>query len=124
MHSGEVGGPQCLRFKNAGTVDRGAENVSQELHGPLRYGHATIDAQHRIGAGAGPVSPHGFQQVAGLVANAFQGGAGEFGRARAPGYAEQGAARLCIPIRGAEPDEGGNQNDVLVCVRVTLSTAE
>ena len=62
---------------------------------------------------ARPVGPHRLEQVAGLVADAFQRGAGEFGRAGVAGQAEERAARLGIPVGRAEADEGRHEIDVL-----------
>ena len=62
------------------------------------------------------VGGHGLQQVAGLVADRFQRGAGDLGVAGLAGEAEDGAARLRVPIGRAEADEG--RHDVDLRVRV------
>src|SRR5262249_29566983 len=60
MQTGEIGGAKCGRFFDLGAVYRGAENVGQPLHGPIRNGHAAVDAQriHHACARA-PIVLHG-----------------------------------------------------------------
>ena len=65
-----------------------------------------------------PVAAHGLQQVAGLVADGLQRGAGDLlgaGGAREP---EQGAAGFGLPIGRAEADEGRHEVDVLLGIRL------
>ena len=60
-----------------------------------------------------PVGAHRFEQVAGLIADRLERGAGDLGGARIAREAEHGAARLGIPIGRAEADERRHQIDLL-----------
>ena len=63
--------------------------------------------------GGGPVGAHRLDQVAGLVADRFERGAGELGGAGIAREAIERAARLRVPIRRAEADEGRHEIDLL-----------
>jgi glycine betaine/proline transport system permease protein len=69
-------------------------DVGEELHRPVGGAHAAVDAQHRVAGRPFPVGAHRLQQVAGLEADAFERGAGEFGRAGVAGQAEDRAAAV------------------------------
>lgn len=58
--------------------------------------------------GLGRVILHGFEYIAGLVGDGFQGSAYDVGGACAAGKAEEGAAGVAVPIGGAESGKGGN----------------
>src|ERR1700676_4752646 len=41
----EIGGAECGGFLDHRTIDRSVEQVRKALHGPVRRGHAAVDAQ-------------------------------------------------------------------------------
>ena len=106
----ERGGLQHLR-----AVDRGAEDVGEALEHPVVGGHAAVDAEHGV-AGVRPVGAHRLDEVAGLVGDALERGAGEFGRAGVAGEAEDGAAGVGVPVGRAEAGEGGDEVEPLAGV--------
>ena len=70
-------------------IDRRVEQVGEALHGPVRGGHAAVDAEHGVGGfGAGPVGAHRGPQIEGLVADAFKRRMREFGGRGVAGQAE------------------------------------
>ena len=60
------------------------------------------------------------EEVAGLVGDGFQGGAGEFLGGGAAGEAGDDGLGVAVPVGGAEAGEGGDEVDALV--RVGLSS--
>ena len=104
--------PKRRRLADGGPLDRSIEDVGQELHGPVARHHAAVDAQHRLGLGR-PVAVHGLQQIARLVAHGLQRGARDLARPRRARQAEERAARLGLPVRRTEADEGRHQINVL-----------
>ena len=105
--------PSAVVSSIVGPVDRRVEDVGEPLHRPVGRHHAAVDAQHGLGRRALPVLLHGVEQVARLVGDGFQRRAGEFGRPGIARQAEDRAARLGIPMRRAETDEGRHEIDVL-----------
>src|SRR3954470_701951 len=112
LEAREIGGAQRRRLLDHRAIDRGVEQVGEALHGPVGRGHAAVDAEHDArGFRARPVRAHGGPKVERLVADTFEGGVGELGRAGVAGEAEQGAADARIPVRRAHADEGRDQID-------------
>ena len=66
-----------------------------------------------VSLAARPVGAHRLEQIAGLVADRFERGAGEFGAPALRVRPIDRAARIGIPVRRAEPDEGRHQIDLL-----------
>ena len=89
-------------------VHRRAQQVGQELHGPVARHHAAVDAQHRV-AQRRPVGAHRLQQVEGLERHAFQRRPRQLRPPRLAREAEDGAARLRVPPRRAEAGEARHQ---------------
>ena len=113
LQPGEIGGAECRGFLDHRAIDRRVEQIGEALHGPVRGGHAAVDAQHVGGLLARPVGAHRVPEIEGLVADAFQRGVREFGGAGVAGEAEQRAAHAGIPVGRAEADEGRHQIDAL-----------
>jgi hypothetical protein len=83
-----------------------------ELHQPAVDGGTAVTAQRRERKPG--VALHGLDHVIGLVRHALQHGAGKVRLARAAGDADEQAAGVRIPVRRAEPGEGGDEIDVVV----------
>ena len=73
METCQIRSTQGGGFEDDRAVDGGAEDVGEELHGVVGGDHAAVDAQHCF-AHVRPVAAHGFKEVAGLVADRFEGG--------------------------------------------------
>ncbi len=69
--AGQIGRSERGGFHHHRAIDRNSKDVGQELHGDVARGHAAIDAKHAAGRRR-PVGTHGFQQVAGLIADRLQ----------------------------------------------------
>ena len=98
-------------------IDRRVENVAQELHRPIARRHAAVDANDGIESLARSregVLAHRREQVAGLVADAFQRRARQFPPRGPARQADHDAARVAAPMGRAEPGEGGNEIDRLL----------
>ena len=89
--------PSAVVSSTFGPVDRRAEGVGEALQHPVVRGHAAVDAEHGV-AGLRPVGAHRLDEVAGLVGDALERGAGELGRAGAAGEAEDRAAAVGVPV--------------------------
>src|SRR5438270_1657086 len=104
---GEVGGAETGRLDDGRPVHRRIEHVGLELAEEVVGDGAAIHAeprQRRLGVGG-----HRLQHVATLEGDRLQRGARQMrprGAAREP---EDGAARVLIPVRGAEADEGRHE---------------
>ena len=114
LQPGEIGGAERGGFLDHRAIDRRVEQIGEALHGPVRRGHAAVDAEHDVGGlRVRPVGAHRGPEIEGLVADAFQRGMREFGGAGVAGEAEQRAADARIPVGRAEADEGRHQIDAL-----------
>ena len=71
------------------------------MHGPVAGAHTAVNAQGDIGV-ALPIGAHRFPEVAGLVGDALQRGAGEFCRTGVAGEAKHTAPAIGFPIGCAE----------------------
>ena len=98
-------GTQRRRFTHFRTLYAGAEDIGLELHQEVVGDRAAVHAQ-RLQAGVG-VGLHGVQHVTGLEGDGFQRGADDVVAVGATGQAEDGAAGIRIPVRGARPVKAG-----------------
>ena len=94
---GEVRGAQRRRLGDLGNVHRHAEDVGLELHEEVVGGGAAVAAELLEPDRRVPL--HRLDHVAGLVGHGLQGGAGDVGARRAAGEADDGAARVRVPVR-------------------------
>ena len=101
--------PRAVVSTRAGRSTGDAEHVGLELHQEVVRRRAAVDAQ-RLQARAG-VGGHRVDDVAGLEGERLERGAHEVRPRDAAGEAEHGAARLGVPVRRAEPDEGRHDVD-------------
>ena len=106
--TGQIGCAQSGDFADFRAFHAGAENIGLELHQEVVGDRAAVNAQ---GVETDPgVSLHRFQHVAGLIGNRLQGGANNMVGVHAAGQAEDRAAGIRVPVRGAEA--GKRRNDV------------
>src|SRR5690606_11694173 len=89
----EPGRSKGCGFKNYRPVDGGVEKVREPLHREVVRDHAAIYAQNTARITL-PVSPHGIDKVARLVADRFQGCARQLVGAGISREAEEGAASI------------------------------
>ena len=68
-----------MSFSDLRAVDDAAGEVGEALHGPVRIGHAAVDAQNfqRV-LRLRPVGPHGGDEIGGLETDAVERGLREF----------------------------------------------
>ena len=94
--------------------DRDVQGIGQGLQQPVVGDHAAVDPQRVQLPGA--VGRHRLEQVAGLVADRLERGAGQFRRAAGAGQAEDRAARVRVPVGRPQAGEGGHHVDRLARV--------
>src|SRR4051794_17817772 len=95
--AGGVGGAQGGGLGHHGAADGDAEDVGLDLHAQVVGGDAAVDLEDvQLDAGVGG---HRLGDVAGLVADGFQGGAGQVRVGVVAGQADDGAARVGTPVR-------------------------
>ena len=112
MVSGEIDHAKRSGFHHDRAIHRSAEDISQKLHRDVARRHTAIDPEHGVGRNR-PISAHRFEQVAGLVADRLKRRLRDLGGTGIARQAQQGAARLGIPIGRAEPDERRHKIDLL-----------
>ena len=96
--------PKRGRFEISRPLDRELEDVGEELAQPGVGRHSAVDPQRRR---RGAPSPrHGLDQVERLIGDRLERGAGEMRAGRVERQAEDRAARIRVPMRRAEADEG------------------
>ena len=79
------------------------------MHRNVACRHSAVHPQHGSAGVRAPVRAHGFEQIAGLIANSLQRRARKLGRARVACKPEQRTARICVPPWGAQSDKSGDQ---------------
>ena len=110
--AGQVGRAQGCRLDHPGAHHRNAEQVGLELHEQVVDAGAAVHAQlgHRLGAAFGRVAAHGLQQGGALVGDGFQRRAGDVRHRAAACEADDGAARVGLPVGCAQAGEGGHEH--------------
>ena len=102
--AGEVGSAQGRGFGHAGAHHNGVEHIGLKLHQQLVRRGAAVHAQ--LGNAEVRVGFHGLEHIHRLVSNGFHGGAGNVRRFRGPRNAKDGAPRIRVPVRRAQPGKG------------------
>ena len=78
MPAGEVAGAERGRLQNLGTVDLRVQRVSEKLHRPVAGAHAAVDPDNGCEIArpqTSRVRAHRVDEIARLIADAFERGA-------------------------------------------------
>src|SRR5664280_2490061 len=102
--AGEIRGAEGGRLEDLGPDDGHAEEIGLELHEELVRGGAAVDAQ--LGQRDAGVLLHGVEDVGALEGDRLEDRAREMSAGRAAGEPKDGAPRVGVPVRRAEPREG------------------
>ena len=110
--SRQIGGAQRGRLGHRRPHDRRTEQIGLDLHQCIVHGGAAIDAQ--LADRDSRIGRHGVEEIGHLKGDALQRRAGEMARGRAARDADDGAARVRIPMRGAEAGKRRDEIDAAV----------
>src|SRR5262249_48450247 len=108
----EEGGAEGGRLELLRTLDPRLQNVREELAEPRVRRHAAIDAQRSEWLRA--IALHCEREVECLVGNRFERGAREVCRGGIERKTAEQTARVRLPVRSTESDEGRYQVDAVV----------
>jgi hypothetical protein len=95
-------------------LDDRRQNVGDELHRPIAYRHAAIDAQARHGNPG--IRRHRFDEIARLVADGLESGARDLRETALRGQPDQRPTRPRRPIGRSEPGKAGHEVEPLLRV--------
>ncbi len=112
---GQVGGAERGRLGDLGHDHGHAQHVGLELHQPGVGDGAAVGLQRRDALARGALLRP--DRVDRLVGDRLERRAGEVGALRPPREADDRAARVGVPVRRAEPGQGGDEVDVVVRVQ-------
>src|SRR5215204_5240004 len=112
--AGQVSGTQRRSLQSLGHLGRGPQDVGLELHHPAVGGGPAVGLEG--GDVYARVSLHSLDGVAGLVAHALQCRPGQVSPGRATRQPDDGAPRIRVPVRRAQPDEPRHEIHVVVGV--------
>ena len=108
--AGQVGGAQGRGFGDTRPHHRHPQEIGLHLHQQVVAAGAAIHPQ--LPQTDARILGHGAKHVGTLQGNRLQGGAGNVRRRGAARDAQQGATRMAIPVRRAQPGERRHQVDI------------
>ncbi len=92
-----------------GPAHRAVDQVGQQLHQQVVARSPAVDVQ--LGQGGVQVGLHGHEHVVDLQGHGLQGGAGQMGGGGPQVHAADQAPGLVVPVRRAQPGQGGHDAD-------------
>src|SRR5712691_2697487 len=106
-HPGQRGRTQRGGLRHRGAKDLDVEDVGLEAAEEIIGGGAAVDAEGAEGHAR--LEGHGVEYVAALEGDGLEGRARDVTAAGAARDADEDAARIRVPVRRAEPGEGGHE---------------